>query len=1030
MDAAEEAMNNYDALMDELSNDIVESFMPCRYSGLQNGIRILYRSNYDSNNHPVVFYCSLMKKPYFTCCTYKANVECVARHVCSFLPVIIGSKLDRKIVKHLYPTSEYDKCDISDLYGTIYIDSPYCFSNLLTNRKELIHRIKRNCLPEVYELFIYDQDERGHKLSMDNSGVIVYRNRSGKDEVISQFNSKTSQRFKLEGNFSIDERHLMLHHIHEAFNRLYEHRINIDSLCNKNIMSPVNILHKAIQYSRRNDTDVAKFMKFGMIEKFASLQISYQTHNNSRNNAITSNYKVDAAKFNMTTPAVKRNIPDNNESVKRLKSSHETTSIFQFPTTKPPTHDTTINQSTSFPSPQYMALISPLPEHFTTTISPPTTPQYITPTTPEHLTTPQYITPASPLPEYLTTVSPVPHTKVKDATKKKKGSKSLTVHESFNFKKIQPNQLGAISRTWYRHVVRPIPKNVPNIPIDTEFFLCMAEKSMSIDSPNRWMVLLDDIFISNHLYGARYMDINTLLVTCHYGGYFVLLDEDIELIPKDCIVVMVNGGLLTRFVLAANVDNEKLFFYLKTLNPFIEVYMTQSFLMLNQTDGIPFRRISVGNQVVFVSPLELMTSMRRFRSLQYLDVLGPNCPPEIKDMIAYVTPSKLMSIVYFRNRFDNINGVKFFPLMTENTCAFIDNIANENHNLYNKEQSIIKANVLYSSNPQLTGDGYIMSDQIKSCVKICKRYSIEFTTNLDKTNFIWPQEDIRQRTRNIYNSFGMVIARRILVMNIIKFGTRLSYKIFPQIRLKIHEKNIGKGQVWAYRIEYWDDNCESFDDNFQLSVISTTTNCRRKEKIVHVAVIASFNDYNFDFKLSEMCGQKGIAVRQDTSRFQQIHKLPSKPDVVSSIFSVIGRSPLIQLKCLAAHLKLPYDKEPYTPRILYGSHNYGILKNITSSVNSYNPMRIDWSLGKVLVFNNCCRALYRIQQDSVCDHEKGKVLTTDAHRAMALMGIIKCCVRFEDEFGNHLNTMLHLRRQQYDDIISTNNKKKEYTKTF
>lgn len=931
VDAGVDAMKNYDDLLDEKLNVSVTSFMPCKNSGLVNGLVVLYENNYKPISHPIVSYCMLSKKPYFTCCTYAADVECVSRHICSFIPVIIGSRLDKRIIKYLYPDEDPDSYDISNLYGTIYIDSSYCFSNLLTNRKELIHRVKRSSLPEVHELFIYDVDERGHKISMDNSGVITYRNRSGRDEVIPRFQPDDDSPFKLDGKFSIDDQHLMLHHIHEAFGRLYEYRINIDSLANKNIMSPVNILYKAIQYSRRNNSDVAKFMKFGMIEKFASLQISYQMHSKSRNGGVGSNFlHVDATKFNMAADTKRKADEDGDFVAKRQKLDND---------------------------PEDMEKIAK---------------------------------------------------QSKNNKKKTYSRASSTIHESFNFKKIQPNQLGAISRTWYRHVVRPIPKNVPNIPIDTEFFICMAEKSMSIDSPNRWMVLLDDIYISNHLHNAKYMDINSLLLNCLAAGYFVQVDPDCELV-RECCVVMVNGGLLTRFVLAANIDCEKLFFYIKSLHPFVEVYTTMRFMMLNLTDGIPFRRLSLGDQCsVFVSPLELMTSMKRFRNLENLNVLGPNCPDDIKNMLAYVTPSKLMSIVYFRNRFDNSKTLKFFPLTTENTCAFIDHIRCGKTQLYDPKESLIGANVIFSSNPQLTGDGYIISDQLASSVNICKRYCIEFQTNLDETNFIWPKTSIAKRTRNIYSSLGTtVIARKILVFEMIKFGSRLKYKIFPQIRLKIHEKNLSNHQVWAYRVEYWDDNCESFNENFNLSVICTTTNCRKKEKAVNVSVIAGFSDNNFDFKLSEMCGQKGIAVRQNTERFQRMFKLPSRPDVVSSVFSIVGRSPLIQLKCVARN-------SVSNSNILYGQYKYGILKNITSSVCSYNPMRIDWSLGKVLAFNNCCRTLYKIQQDSMRDTEKGKILPVNAHRALALMGIIKCSVHFTDTFDNNLRSLVHVTRKDFE----------------
>lgn len=941
-DAGTVMMNDYDVLTDAHQNEFVESFLPCRNSGLANGLKILFESNYKKLCHPVIDYCSLTRKPYFTCVTYRQNVSCVSQHVCSFVPVIIGSKLDRLIVQHLYPEHQYNMHDIMHIYGTIFIDSSYYFSNLLTNRKELMHRVKRSNAPESYEMFIYDLDERGHKLSMDNSGKITYRNRSGKDEPLPFFNADRAAIdgvFKLDGNFLIEDENLMLHHMHSAFSRLYEHRIHIDSLANKNIMSPINMLQKAIQYSRRNNTDVAKFMKFGMIEKFASLQISYRSAGQSHHGPPISHVNVDASKFNMTTSVPAAAV------VKKRKSNKVGSSSSSISNAKKPKNNgeaSTISGGAGGGG----------------------------------------------------------------GIQKKNKSHTSTTHESFNFKKIQPNQLGSICHTWYRHVVRPIPKNVPNIPIDTEFFLCMAEKSMSIDSPNRWMVLLDNIYISNHLHHATYDNINSLLTKCLAMGFFVELDP-LQPIPSDCCVVMVNGGLLTRFALAANSDTDRLFFSLKSLNPFVEVYITTKFVMVNLTDGIAFLKIDLEDGTnMLVSPLELMSCMKKYRTLRKLDVLGPNCPTDIKKMIAYVSPSKLMSIVYLRNRFNNIDRLPLFPLTTDNTCAFIDYLRDGQRELYDGEHSLIRANVIFSSNPQLTADGYIMSNTIKSKVHLCKRYSIDFITNTDDTNFFWPTTSFQERTRNIYDSLGNVTSRRILVMEIVKFGKRLNYKVFPQIRLKLHERNLSANRVWSYTIEYWDDTCESFDEKFDLSVICTTVTGRRREKSIVVSVTAYYRDDNFDFKFSEMCGQKGIIVRKDTERYAKLHNLPQKPDIISSIFSVIGRSPLIQLKCIMR------DRiDTSNQKCLFGPYNYGILKNVTSSVSSYNPMRIDWSLGKVLAFNNCCRTLYSMQQDALSDQYKGQILPPEAQRALALMGIIKCAIKLKDRFSNSRMSLMWMKRE-------------------
>lgn len=911
-------------------NEFVESFLPCNSSKLTQSSKIIYKMGHTGCGHEVLEQCKNRHIGYFTCVTFYDDKSPAIKHLHNFFPVFIGSQLDKDIYKLLYPDAYSENNPVfEDLFGMIYVDASLChFSNLLTNRKELIHRVKRG--PGIYCLYIYDSKDRGHKLSIDDTNTITYRNHKGEERFVQGNN------FEMDADFSVETRHFNLINMKHSFSRLSKQRIDIDSIENKNILSPINILYRALVFALRDPKSATTFLTKGEIEKFASLNISY----------------------------IEKGISNGKFSVRGKNFLNGTN-----------------------------------------------------------------------------------HT------------------SSFNYKKLQPNQILLSKNTWDRSIVRPIPKNVSvsSIPKKTQYFLCLAEKSISIDSPNRWLTLLPEIIISNNVHMKKYKTLDIILDQLVEKKFFKVMmqnndnDDDDENINEQCIV-MVSGGLVTRYYVRPTVmrDREchlKMLLFIKSINPFVEIYAGKNFLMMNLNQGIPFRLAKLSGRVVPMSPLEMWSAFMPYISgiVDSFSLFGPNCTDTIKSMAQYITINKLMAAVnYSKNKYSCSKAQKYFELTNENICVYFEDVTygqklqnerkrkhtpcqepeskraklengdiektNSQHkstasdqsiaNLkFNKTNSTFNMNILFSSHPQMTADSYVLDRNINMNCIIYQRSRFEIDYNsevnihfndLSKTSFLVEKDAV-----------GNVLKKFIKIMIIEKLGSALQYHCFPQIKLKIIETKNNTGYHYVI-YKYFDEISYLYADekNINISIIASMEQNRRAFQKTRIDIITKLNiDYYNGIKPSEQCGQKGLLIRQDTSRYPKIIAPNVRPHIVGSIFSLIGRFPLIQLKSIKKkQIKNSAD-------CLYGNYEFIVLKNITTATKS--PIRQDLYSNKCIQTNNCTRTQYTMLQQSYSHNEIGRILPHENANALNILSILKKNIRIKDEYGNVINSANLMTREDH-----------------
>lgn len=960
-------MADYESLVRR--NEFVEDFMPCNNSPLRQTSLVVHSFNHETCGHDVIEQCKNRHDGYFTCITFKSDSNAVKKHNCNSFLVIIGSCLDRDIYKLLYPQSYRANNPVfSDLYGMIYVDASLChFSNLLTNRKELVHKVKRGT--GVFCLYLYDNHDRGHKLTIDENNRILYRNHRGEEKFIDKDNCS------FDSEFSVDVKHLDLAHMAVSFARLNNQRIDIDSLENKNILSPINILHRALLIAMRDPKAAASYLTRGEIEKFASLNIAYTERGSG-------NVKYNCSISKNTAAGVKGNKGD------------------------------------------------------------------------------------------------VAATGGRAATKSFIG---INHTSSFNYKKLQPNQVILSRDTWDRSVVRPIPKNVSvsSIPKNTQYFLCLAEKSINIDSPNRWLTLLPEVVISNHILMGKFPRLNEIIQQMCRRKYFKKRKPGAAVSPNER-VVLVSGGLITRYFVnpqCSAAECVQMFIEIKRINPFVEIYTTSDFLMLNLNTGIPFRLLIGGEpnagEMLMVSPLELCTTFREFShaNLDSLSLFGPNCSSSLKDLAQYITVNKLMAAVnYLRNKFSFTNALRYFELTNENICVYMDRVGYDGADpdeqttktkplgkrktastgttapgaaaktckrqktnaalarcpapkeqererpppmSFDKNKSTISLNVLFSSHPQITADSYILDKNLKVDSVLVQRNRFEFEFNhntnihfndLSKTEFMDERD-----------AAGNVLRKYIHIATIDKLGGGLKFHSFPQIKLKIIETKSHTGcryQLYKFFDEAYYLSAPS--ERIEISVLATMERNRRAVQKSRIDVITKIRLNTYEgIKPSEQCGQKGLASRQDVSRYSKLVASNVRPNIVGSVFSLIGRSPLIQMKTVERNLI------PNTPDCLFGPYEFSLLKNVSSTMRSHSSIRMDLYSAKIFTTNNAPRALYTLIQQAFSEHERNTIMPEDNIQAMGILSILKADIKLKDQYNNSMSTCQLMSRDEYEKVCQS-----------
>lgn len=541
---------------------------------------------------------------------------------------------------------------------------------------------------------------------------------------------------------------------------------------------------------------------------------------------------------------------------------------------------------------------------------------------------------------------------------------------SCNFRTISPNQIGRLGQE--RLVFRPMPVNVPRGVIrDTEYFMCIVEKGISIGSFNSTMKLLNNIHICDDVDMNR-VDLNEVIER--------LLDKGF-IHPTACyeseVLVVVNGGLLTRF--SASVGFDAMFQMIKSINQYVEVIYNSRVFMLNQYRGIPF--CPIGD--ILASPYELNHYFKTDERIDQLELFGPNCTENAKKFAQYSNFTKMMVGVNFhKNRFGSEEMAKYFKYTPENNCVYIRD-TNKN---FNKKKGVLDMKLAFSSHPQITADGYITSNKspIDTLVVQRSRFELEITNEIEYDLRTFTSEDCMAE----FDRMGNITKKHLCVARFFKMGDEIPFRIFPQTKFYVNKSRTRNGYVYLL-FKYFDER-PLLENNFQINVVSNVIG--KKKRRLYYDLTTKVNVNHLDgTKLSNLSSQKGLAVSQDTSRIDD--HLGVNVDVVGSIYSIVGRSAIPQLKGMST--RRVGTKE------FVGVDEMDLLKNQSSVIKSCSPVKCDLYWTNICLTNGLNVSNFGMYQRSYKRNERKRPFPEDCGRALSNLNICKRGFVFTDNSENN-----------------------------
>lgn len=1044
-------------MCDTEDNPLIQSFMPCEHSALNRQYTTIFEFNYSKCAHRILETCKLQRIPYFTCIEYKADVECVERHVCDLFPVFIGMNLDRQIYEFLYGREELERSDVQrtmhDLYGTIYVVSPQYFSNIFTNRKEIVHQSKD--MDKLYNIYMYDIYDRGHRIWLSNtSKTCIFRNSNGIEHDIEDSESFTKFMANIEYEVNI-QKHIDFTRMYQVFVRFHTNN-DIDDLTNKNILCCINLLQRGLKYAQRNPVEVCKIFRFGSLDKFASRNIAYHTNENKTNNKNSNTMVVSTTNnmFNMSNAlggsggggggsgnSSSGGIDNNMIKVGGTKNTRNKKKIkvekMQINDDYDRGDDDELKMNHVLLGGGNCGGISAVRKRPMVTVS-------------------QEEQQKSQMVSMMNSNSAGP------------ASMSDYGNLAQNYKTLSPTNLVHSSDSYDRHIKRPVPKNVHTIPTGTEFFICLADTQLNVNSPHKWLRLLPHVIMTNHLNikyctdGGCFNNLNDILDhLCHKGlietKYNMQANNNYPTADDDDILILVNGGIPTRYHLAkttatttatANIT-KNFFFYCKSICPFVECVIADNYIILSLTYGVPMRPVSIDiinelrrdgdnnnnnnnidfkNNCLYLSPLDMKnTFLQPLRQFLYGHLLGGGCPDNMRKYFKYSIPAKVHSVYTFNNRFiSNVTAMPYYDLTCENSFIFINNVykldktsgggsSSSRIELLDKKNSIINLKTIYSSDPHLTCDGYILSDKIKMDTLMKQKCRFEFELHTKTDTLIWSKDlpsfgNTSNGQIRVYDAYNNCIKTYYRIFTLVRYSKScLRYKLFNQAKISLFCYPFSDGWIY-YLYKYYDE--EAFilpGADYEMSVIFTTPIDRKfiKNTSIMICTACKQPERFSGQKIYEICGQKGLCIQQSTERFQKYYNLPEEPDLVVSLFSAIGRTPIMTLKTMVDNLT-PAENQ-LKSKILYGNCEYVLLKNISSLFCSYGNMRVDISLVKIFLANNLNLTIYLLQQD---EKNNGRVLPKSFCKSLGFYGLIKVNFVMYDEFGKEYDVFVNTFKQK------------------
>lgn len=564
--------------------------------------------------------------------------------------------------------------------------------------------------------------------------------------------------------------------------------------------------------------------------------------------------------------------------------------------------------------------------------------------------------------------------------------KNLDVNTSNLYRNVSSSQI--CRRDCFSQVLRPSPHNISTniIPEKYNGFLCLLERGINIDSFNKHYTLISDVAIYTFTMQKKknYM----LLTEC----LDYLLEKNFLIQSSsngDGVLILINGGLPTKYCKHPDITFDFFFYTVKQLNPCIEViyHNSQKYILLNHFQGVPFKEQCYTNeqqQQFALSPQELHESaISKYFTINTF--FGNAQINKLSENIENFKINKLLfGVNYMKNKIESIHYAPYSIFTRENTMFFHENYGDDNDTL--------KVNTCFVAEPFCTQDGFILnSKQIK--VLFIRRYTLDlyFTQNMklllnNNNNNTQQHGNFNKTMNNFY--IGEI---QTFNNNLDLYNDNL--KILKTPKITIQTFNMGNNCYSHQLYIDFNDKCIIEGDYFYATVqtyLYVGNNMKKKISINNVAankyplklsievLFQHVNDKYDGLKLCNYSCQKGIA-NVDLSIDEKLPQLAKQNvEVVASVFSILGRSPITQINEMSENCQSTAAAAAAAP--LIGKTSMEILKNVSSDHKNMASLRFDNLTINVVQVNDCYRATYCELQKAIQNEKEQKQFLPKLHR--------------------------------------------------
>lgn len=384
------------------------------------------------------------------------------------------------------------------------------------------------------------------------------------------------------------------------------------------------------------------------------------------------------------------------------------------------------------------------------------------------------------------------------------------------------------------------------------------------------------------------------------------------------------------------------------------------------------------------------------------------------DFYAYIHIPKYIHVNgFWKNRASGIGNLPFFTLCIENTNIHILNSHVIEKKKRNKEKinrlsyskntfddvtSLMSLPQIFSSDPQLTADGYVIPLEGLGTEYIqAYNFRAEIKHDVNMKFKFWNPKPYRiienGNVSKLRFDIGLVHSKNFKMyqfskLSSVPYNSNNEHLIFLTLDFEI---------LLQPRFYSW-INSNNGTNIFHCQTTVTKTQLYNKI-VVELTIFAALRFYN-GLKLNNKSLQKGVCVEMDIGK-KLPHLKGTAPLVIGSLNSVLTREPWNQLKSMVMNpKKTRYGKE----KIFSGINKFQNDRNNAHDNKKISPMKFDLYSSHILAMNNAFRTLsYMLNSAHKNSSGLKKIIPENNREVIRLYELCRVMMKFTETTKHKLS---------------------------